>query len=116
VAVHQPLDEAAMAEAASRLVGGTTSTFRSVHCQADSPVRTLDLLSVERGRCTPYAAAGRFLHHRCVRWSAVSRWSAWAAGRRTMSRRHWSPATARAGLGAPSDRLFFVAADYPSDG
>ena len=64
--VPQALDEAAMAEAAARLVGRHDfTTFRSVHCQADSPVRTLDLLSVERdgARLFIRAAARSFLHH-----------------------------------------------------
>jgi tRNA pseudouridine38-40 synthase len=64
--VPQPLDAGAMAEAAGALVGRHDfTTFRSAHCQADSPVRTLDRLEVVREgeRLFVYAAARSFLHH-----------------------------------------------------
>lgn len=45
--VGRPLDVPAMARAASLLVGRHDfTTFRSVQCQAESPVRTLDALDV----------------------------------------------------------------------
>ena len=47
--VPRPLDAAAMHEAAQRLVGKHDfTTFRSTECQAQSPVKTLDRLDVER--------------------------------------------------------------------
>ena len=47
--VSRPLDVGAMAEAAALLPGKRDfSTFRAAHCQADSPVKTLDVLTVER--------------------------------------------------------------------
>jgi tRNA pseudouridine38-40 synthase len=47
--VAVPLDAAAMHEAAQVLVGKHDFTsFRSVHCQAKSPVKTLDTLAVRR--------------------------------------------------------------------
>ncbi len=47
--VPVPLDAAAMAEAASVLVGRHDfNSFRSVSCQAASSLKTLDLLSVQR--------------------------------------------------------------------
>jgi tRNA pseudouridine38-40 synthase len=64
--VPPPLDAAAMADAAGLLVGRHDFTsFRSVHCQAPSPIRTLDRLTVERdGETISIAAAARsFLHH-----------------------------------------------------
>lgn len=118
--IPQPLDEGAMAEAAARLVGRHDfTTFRSAHCQADSPLRTLELLSVERDGARLYvrAAARSFLHHQvrsmvgCLALVGMGRWSpddvadALAACDR-----------ARLGLNAPSDGLFFVAADYPDEG
>ncbi len=47
--VRQRLDESAMHEAAQYLVGKHDfTTFRNVACQAKSPVKTLDRLTVER--------------------------------------------------------------------
>lgn len=47
--VKKPLDAQAMHEAAQVLVGHHDfTTFRSQHCQAKSPVKTLEVLSVER--------------------------------------------------------------------
>ena len=48
--VPRPLDAAAMHKAAQRLIGKHDfTTFRSTECQAKSPVKTLDMLNVERG-------------------------------------------------------------------
>ncbi|HCP81966.1 MAG TPA: tRNA pseudouridine(38-40) synthase TruA [Octadecabacter sp.] len=47
--VRQPLDLAAMQEAAKRLLGRHDfTTFRSTICQANSPMRTLDVLDIEQ--------------------------------------------------------------------
>jgi len=64
--VPRPLDTDAMDAAAQRLVGKHDfTTFRAAECQAKSPVKTLDALSVVRDgdevRVT--AAARSFLHH-----------------------------------------------------
>ncbi|MDQ1230648.1 tRNA pseudouridine(38-40) synthase TruA [Sphingomonas sp. SORGH_AS_0879] len=118
--VPQPLDEAAMAQAAAHLVGRHDfTTFRSVHCQADSPVRTLDLLSVERDGARLYirAAARSFLHHQvrsmvgCLALVGMGRWSPDDVAAALAARDR-----AQLGLNAPSDGLFFVAADYPDAG
>ncbi|WP_375242942.1 tRNA pseudouridine(38-40) synthase TruA [Sphingomonas parapaucimobilis] len=118
--VPQPLDESAMADAAARLVGRHDfTTFRSVHCQADSPVRTLDLLSVERvdSRLFIRAAARSFLHHQvrsmvgCLALVGMGRWSPDDVEAALNARDR-----AQLGLNAPSDGLFFVAADYPDEG
>jgi tRNA pseudouridine38-40 synthase len=64
--IARPLDAAAMHEAAQELVGHHDfTTFRSVHCQAASPVKTLDRLDVRReGDMVIIEAAARsFLHH-----------------------------------------------------
>ena len=61
-----PLDVDAMANAAAHLVGlHDFTTFRSVHCQSDSPVKTLDRLDVRREgeEIRVEAAARSFLHH-----------------------------------------------------
>ena len=73
------------AEAAQVLVGRHDfTTFRSAHCQADSPVRTLDRLDVVRegDRISVRASARSFLHHQvrsmvgCLALVGHGRWSA----------------------------------------
>ncbi len=64
--VQRPLDERAMAEAAALLCGRHDFTsFRASACQANSPLRTLDRLSVARsGEWLEIVAEARsFLHH-----------------------------------------------------
>jgi tRNA pseudouridine38-40 synthase len=64
--VFRPLDATAMHEAAARLVGRHDFTsFRSAECQAASPIRDLNELSVARqGRLIRVrASANAFLHH-----------------------------------------------------
>lgn len=64
--VHQPLDEAAMADAAQVLIGRHDfTTFRAAACQAKSPVKTLDEIRIERyGEFIfLYFSARSFLHH-----------------------------------------------------
>lgn len=61
-----PLDADAMHTAAQVLVGTHDfTTFRAARCQAKSPVKTLDVLDVERDgeRITVRAEARSFLHH-----------------------------------------------------
>jgi tRNA pseudouridine38-40 synthase len=64
--VHRPLDHERMAEAARALVGEHDfSAFRAAECQARSPVRRMERLSVERHgeRVVIEASANAFLHH-----------------------------------------------------
>jgi tRNA pseudouridine38-40 synthase len=64
--VARPLDAVAMAQAAGLLVGEHDfSAFRSSECQAKSPVRRLERLSVVRRGdwITIEAVANAFLHH-----------------------------------------------------
>jgi tRNA pseudouridine38-40 synthase len=64
--IARDLNAAVMHDAAQRLVGRHDfTTFRSVECQAKSPVKTLDSLDVERrGDELRVAASARsFLHH-----------------------------------------------------
>jgi tRNA pseudouridine38-40 synthase len=64
--VQVPLDAAAMHAAAQRLVGKHDfTTFRAAECQAKTPVKTLDALSVSRRgeEIEVEARARSFLHH-----------------------------------------------------
>lgn len=114
--IGAPLDLDAMQEAASMLLGTQDfTTFRSVHCQSASPVKTLDELDVERvgDEIRIHAAARSFLHHQ-VR-SMVGCLA-------MVGRGQWTPgdiATALAardrnalGLNAPPEGLYFAAATY----
>ena len=114
--VSRPLDENAMAAAAAVLIGRHDfTTFRSAHCQADSPLRTLDLLTVARDgeRVTVAASARSFLHHQvrsmvgCLALVGIGRWSVadMAAALAAADR-------AALGSNAPPDGLWFVGADY----
>ena len=116
--IGEPLDPGAMGEGAANLIGTHDfTTFRSVHCQSASPVKSLDALTVERvGDEIHVAAAARsFLHHQ-VR-SMVGCLALVGRGR-------WSPDDIRTaleardrtalGMNAPPDGLYFVEAAYPS--
>ena len=116
---HVPiaLDVEGMAKGAQHLVGRHDfTTFRSVHCQSQSPVKTLDSLTVEHvGEEIHISAAARsFLHHQ-VR-SMVGCLALVGRGR-------WAPDDVRKalaakdrqalGLNAPPEGLYFVEAIYP---
>jgi tRNA pseudouridine38-40 synthase len=112
-----PLNVQAMAEGAALLVGRHDfTTFRSAHCQSESPVKTLDRLEVrqEGDEIRIEAAARSFLHHQ-VR-SMVGCLA-------LVGRRQWAPRDigaalekrdrAALGLNAPPHGLYFVEASYP---
>ncbi|MEL6873410.1 MAG: tRNA pseudouridine(38-40) synthase TruA [Pseudomonadota bacterium] len=64
--IRHDLDAAAMHEAAQALVGHHDfTTFRAAACQANSPVRTLDRISIERSgeQIALRVSARSFLHH-----------------------------------------------------
>ena len=112
----QTLDADAMAAAAAALVGRHDfTTFRSAHCQADSPVRTLDRLAVRRvgERIEVEASARSFLHHQvrsmvgCLALVGMGRWAVEDVARALTARDR-----AALGLNAPPDGLFFVRAEY----
>lgn len=114
--VIQPLDAGAMQEAAQVLVGRHDfTTFRSAHCQALSPVKTLSQLDVERNgdRIAIHAQARSFLHHQvrsmvgCLALVGMGRWSA-----RDLRDALDAQDRARLGLNAPPDGLYFLRADY----
>jgi tRNA pseudouridine38-40 synthase len=111
------LDAVAMADGAARLVGRHDfTTFRSAHCQADSPVRTLDRLDVVREgeRIVVRASARSFLHHQvrsmvgCLALVGQGKWTP-----DDMSAALAAKDRAALGFNAPPDGLFFVKADYP---
>jgi tRNA pseudouridine38-40 synthase len=115
--IAAPLDVEAMVEGARHLVGHHDfTTFRSVHCQSKSPVKTLDSLTVEcvGEEIQIKAAARSFLHHQ-VR-SMVGCLALVGRGR-------WTPEDIKTaleakdrqalGVNAPPDGLYFVAAVYP---
>ena len=113
-----PLDAAAMHDAAQVLVGRHDfTTFRSVHCQSDSPLKSIDRLDVMRDddRLLVRASARSFLHHQvrsmvgCLALVGQGKWTA-ADLRDALEARDRT----RLGLNAPPDGLFFVRADYPS--
>jgi tRNA pseudouridine38-40 synthase len=110
------LDAAAMQEAAQRLIGTHDfTTFRSAHCQAASPVKSLDRLDVVRDgeRITVFAEARSFLHHQvrsmvgCLAMVGRGQWSA-------VDLQEALEARDRGALGhnAPPDGLYFVGARY----
>jgi tRNA pseudouridine38-40 synthase len=115
--IGKPLDLVAMAQGAAHLVGRHDfTTFRSVHCQSDSPLKTLDSLSVERvGEEIHIRAAARsFLHHQvrsmtgCLALVGLGRWSP-----DDIKRALEAKDRAELGLNAPPDGLYFVEAIYP---
>ncbi|RZF66219.1 tRNA pseudouridine(38-40) synthase TruA [Sphingomonas populi] len=114
--VPQELDVAAMAEGARRLIGRHDfTTFRSAHCQADSPLRTLDRLDVSASgdRIVVSASARSFLHHQvrsmvgCLALVGQGKWSADDISAALDARDR-----AALGFNAPSDGLYFLRADY----
>jgi tRNA pseudouridine38-40 synthase len=115
--VAVPLDAEAMNEAAKLLLGRHDfTTFRSAHCQSESPVKTLDRLDVERSgdRIEIFAEARSFLHHQvrsmvgCLQLVGRGKWSA-------KDLRAALEAKDRSALGynAPPQGLYFVEAIYP---
>ncbi len=115
-----PLDLDAMREGAAMLLGNHDfTTFRSAHCQADSPVRTLDRLDVSGNdsRIVVEASARSFLHHQvrsmvgCLALVGQGKWAPERIGEALAARDR-----AMLGLNAPPDGLWFVRADYPVSG
>jgi len=114
--IPRELDAPAMHAAAQRLVGNHDfTTFRAAECQAKSPVKTLDRLTVARAgeEIRVEASARSFLHHQVRsmvgslalvgegKWSADDIARALAARDRTAC-----------GPVAPPDGLYLVKVDY----
>ena len=110
-----------MHRAAQALVGRHDfTTFRSVHCQAKDPVKTLDRLDVgyAQSEYGPeihiHAEARSFLHHQVRSMVGCLQ----LVGRGTWREEQISEALAakdrcKLGLNAPPNGLYFVAAIYP---
>lgn len=112
------LDHEAMHNAAQIFVGTHDfTTFRSVHCQSASPIKSIDRMAVRRfgEELEVEVAARSFLHHQvrsmvgCLvlvgegKWSADDLKAALDAKDRTAL-----------GFNAPPDGLYFVEATYPN--
>lgn len=116
---HYPLDEKLMHSAAQYLVGQHDFTsFRTVHCQSHSPIRTLYHCNVSRhGNYIILDVKGNaFLHH-MVRNIAGS---LMRVGQELQSI-EWIKEVLEAknrclaGMTAPSAGLYFVGVDYPEE-
>ena len=115
--VAVPLDSQAMDEAAKLLLGRHDfTTFRSAHCQSESPVKSLDRLDVVRSgdRIDIFAEARSFLHHQvrsmvgCLELVGRGRWSA-----RDLRAALEAKDRSALGFNAPPQGLYFVEALYP---
>ncbi|HEY0626312.1 MAG TPA: tRNA pseudouridine(38-40) synthase TruA [Allosphingosinicella sp.] len=91
------------------------TTFRSAHCQAESPIKTLDRLTVRRmGDVIEIEAAARsFLHHQvrsmvgCLELVGRGKWTA-----KDLKAALEAKERAALGFNAPADGLYFVEALY----
>ena len=120
--LKKPLDLAAMQQAAQCLIGyHDFSSFRSIHCQSKSPMRSIDRIELAEqplleGRLiTMDIAARSFLHHQVRniigslaqiglgRWPVEQMATVLAARDRRL-----------AGQTAPADGLYFMRVDYDS--
>lgn len=114
--VPRPLDAAAMHAAAQRLVGKHDfTTFRAAECQANSPVKTLDRLDIERAGddVNVWASARSFLHHQVrsmvgsLVLAGVGEWNAHELARVLAARDR-----SACGPVAPPDGLYLMKVDY----
>jgi len=114
--VKKPLDHEAMHAAAQQLVGHHDfTTFRSSHCQAKNPNRTIERLDVTRsGELIEIRASAQSFLHNQIR--------SFAGTLRLAGEGKWSPDDVRAALEArdrtrcgpvaPPHGLFFLQVDY----
>lgn len=115
--VWKPLDIEAMDRAAKRLLGTHDfNTFRSAHCQAKNPVRTMERLDVVRGpgdEVHIHASAQSFLHNQI---------RSFAGSLKLVGEHRWSEGDLvdaleakdrkRCGPVAPPDGLYLSRVDY----
>jgi tRNA pseudouridine38-40 synthase len=115
--IAAPLDVDAMRDGAGHLVGRHDfTTFRSAHCQSDSPVKTLDSVEVAKvGEEIHVTAAARsFLHHQvrsmvgCLAMVGRGQWQP-----RDIRKALEARDRAALGFNAPPHGLYFVEAIYP---
>lgn len=117
--VTRELDHEVMHAAAQTLIGHHDfTTFRSAHCQAASPMRTLDRLDVTRSGdlIEIRASAQSFLHNQIRSFAGTLK----LAGEGKMTPddvRAALDARDRAACGpvAPPEGLYFLKVDYPGD-
>lgn len=114
--VTKPLDHEAMHAGAQRLIGHHDfTTFRSVHCQATSPMRTLDRLDVTReGNLIEIRATAQSFLHNQIR--------SFAGSLKLVGEGKWTPDDLQAALEArdrkacgpvaPPEGLYFMQVDY----
>ena len=115
--VGRDLDQDAMVEAAGHLVGRHDFTsFRASHCQAKSPLRTLDVLRLEAepAGLALVAEAQSFLHHQIRNIVGTLE---------LVGRGKWTPGDVKAALDArdrsaagptaPPHGLYLTRVDYP---
>ncbi|ASY61529.1 tRNA pseudouridine synthase A [Sinorhizobium sojae CCBAU 05684] len=114
--VPKTLDHVAMHEAAQRLVGHHDfTTFRSAHCQATSPMRTLDRLDVTRnGELIEIRASAQSFLHNQIR--------SFAGSLKLVGEGKWTPDDLQTALEArdrkacgpvaPPEGLYFMQVDY----
>ncbi|HLV82536.1 tRNA pseudouridine(38-40) synthase TruA [Devosia alba] len=114
--VYKPLDAEIMDEAASLILGHHDfTTFRSTECQSNSPMKTLDVLTVRRehDHIVVNASARSFLHHQvrsmvgCLKLVGEGKWTP-ADFRAALDARNRSHCRAM----APSDGLYLTRVDY----
>ncbi|UNF52091.1 tRNA pseudouridine(38-40) synthase TruA [Bartonella krasnovii] len=112
----KPLDAEAMHEAAQKLVGQHDfTTFRSTHCQAKSPIRTLERLDVQREgeEIFLYARARSFLHHQIRSFAGslmevgIGRWRA-----QDLEEALHAKDRKRCGVVAPPSGLYLTKVEY----
>jgi tRNA pseudouridine38-40 synthase len=117
--VRQPLDEAAMHRAAQSLLGyHDFSAFRASACQAKSPLRTLDELTVTReaDHLVIHAKARSFLHHQVRNMAGSLKMvgeGVWPESR--IAEVLSSKNRAVAGPTAPPGGLYFMSVGYEQD-
>ena len=115
--VPQPLDAAAMHAAAQVLIGKHDfSSFRAAECQADSPVKTLERLTVTRDgdAVTLDVSAPSFLHRQVRNLTGTLALVGQGKWDRTKLAQVLAARDRRAaGPTAPAEGLYLVAVDYP---
>jgi tRNA pseudouridine38-40 synthase len=116
--VARPLDPHAMHDAAQILVGHHDfTTFRALHCQALSPVKTLDRLDVsaQGEEIVIYASARSFLHHQVrsfagsLKMVGEGKWT-----KRDLERALNARDRNECGPVAPPEGLTLMRVDYPA--
>lgn len=115
--VPQKLDVGAMKTAAQKLIGKHDFTsFRAAQCQAKSPIKTLDSVSITQNgeEITFEFSARSFLHHQ-VRNMVGTLVEIGMGKPYDIDKIFDAKDRSAAGITAPASGLYFVAADYATD-